>query len=226
RKCGSICACSASIRASSTVRSSCSVSARFVSALAVSSALRFPPAIALTMNAAMISENTSTGCLKIPPTRIRLRNETSSSIHHDTIASQSTKPHHMATTPLRISRTACLVVVDRGVLAPALRFAASSAGVRMGLVVIAGPSWRCLDQVARVRDVVRRAPQRRDAQRGGGDEPQETAPFRQFRRARGHWNRCEDTDYYSLARAISKAGILERRALRAHGIRTRRLQWI
>ena len=50
RKCGSICACSASMRASSTVRSSCSVSARLVASLAVSSALRLPPATTLMMN--------------------------------------------------------------------------------------------------------------------------------------------------------------------------------
>ena len=49
----------------------------------------------------------------MPPASIRLRNETSSSIFHDTMASQSKKPHHMATTPPRISRRACLVVVGR-----------------------------------------------------------------------------------------------------------------
>src|SRR5438046_2197875 len=63
RKCGSIWACSASRRASSTVRSSCSVSARWVAALAVSSALRLPPATALMMKETTISANTGPSCL-------------------------------------------------------------------------------------------------------------------------------------------------------------------
>ena len=56
RKCGSICACSASMRASSTVRSSCSVSARRVASFAVSSARRLPPATTLMMIEARISD--------------------------------------------------------------------------------------------------------------------------------------------------------------------------
>ena len=83
------------MRASSTVRSSCSVSARLVASLAVSSALRLPPATTLMMNEAMMRIKNGMGCLSMPA-RIRPRNETSSSAFHEIDGQpiEERPPHH------------------------------------------------------------------------------------------------------------------------------------
>ena len=106
RKCGSICACSACMRASSTARSCCSESARRVASFACSSARRLPRATILMMNDTTMSTNTGAGRPRNPPSR-RPRNETASSAFHEMTASQSKNDHHTTTAPLRISASAC-----------------------------------------------------------------------------------------------------------------------
>ena len=140
RKCGSIWACSASMRASSTVRSSCSVSARRVASFAVSSALRLPPATTLMMKAATMSRKVNVGSLNMPPPMIRPRNETSSSAFHDTTATQSKNPHHITTAPLRISRKACRMPMGReaGPLLPGSA-ASSVPGLRWSAFILLTP---------------------------------------------------------------------------------------
>ena len=140
RKCGSIWACSASMRASSTVRPSCSVSARCVAWLAVNSALRLPPATTLMMNEATMSRKASVGSLNMPP-MIRLRNDTSSSAFHDTTATQSKKPHHITTMPRRISRKVWRIPMGREAGPLGSRAAALSVpGLRWSVFTFSLPS--------------------------------------------------------------------------------------
>ena len=157
RKCGSICACSASMRASSTVRSSCSVSARWVACVAVSSARRLPPATILVMMETTKSKKN--GCSSFStPARIKPRSETSSSVFHDTTASQSKKRHHSTTIALPMSRKVCLV----------------SPGCEAGWVL---PGWSILIGMPSARRVVggkisgddSQAPARHDTMRAGRD---------------------------------------------------------
>ena len=108
RKCGSICACSASIRASSTVRSSCSVSARWLAWLALNSALRLPPATTLIMTETTMNRTNGMGRFRMPAT-ISPRKKTSSSVFHGTTASQSKKRHQSSTISRPRSRSACFV---------------------------------------------------------------------------------------------------------------------
>ncbi len=143
RKCGSICACSACMRASRTVRSSCSVCARLVASSAVNSARRLPPATTLMITEAMMSMTTGSGCFKMPPS-ISPRIDTSSSFFHETTASQSKKAHPMTTMPLRISRSACRAS-DRGFSGPRVPgSAAPGAGGLTGSVIIGEPSVACM----------------------------------------------------------------------------------
>ena len=130
------------MRASSTVRSSCSVSARRVASFAVRSALRLPPATTLTMNAPMTSRNVSVGSFRMPAPMIRHRNETISSAFHDTTATQSKNAHHITTTPLRISRKACRIPMGRDAGPPLPGATASSLPVLRGSLLMLFPQVR------------------------------------------------------------------------------------
>ena len=76
----------------------------------------------------------------MPPPMIRLRNETSSSAFHDTTATQSKNPHHITTTPLRISRNACRIPIGRkaGPLPPGSA-ARSVPGLRWSVFMLSPP---------------------------------------------------------------------------------------
>ena len=173
RKCGSICACSASMRASSTVRSSCSVSARLVASLAVSSALRLPPATTLMMKEAMMRKKTGVGCLRMPAS-IRLRNETSSSAFHEIDG----QPIEEAPTTSR--RCPCGSRAGLAGFPSAARRDRSCRGRRrcrclgcVGRYSSCCPLVACLSR-GKITGGGRRAPARQDTMRAGRDEMQET----------------------------------------------------
>jgi hypothetical protein len=56
----------------------------------------------------------------------RPRSETSSSVFHDTTATQSKKAHHITTMPLRISRRACRIPIGGDARSPLPPFVALS----------------------------------------------------------------------------------------------------
>ena len=136
RKCGSICACSASIRASSRVRSSCSVSARLMASLAVKFRASLAPRHDLDDEGGDDEKNVRVGSFNMPPPRIMASNKTSSSAFQETTATQSKKAHHITTMPLRISRKAWPMPMGRAAGSLVARSAASVTGFCWLLLIL------------------------------------------------------------------------------------------
>jgi hypothetical protein len=142
-----------------------------VASVAVSSALRFPPATILMMHEARTTRKAGTGCLSMPNSK-NPRNETSSSVFHDTSASQLKKAHHITTTPSRISRSDC--AVDGRALVPLLpRSAASALPGLLGSVFMRWPLVACLSR-GQITGGGRPSLACDDRMRSGGGEMQET----------------------------------------------------
>jgi len=123
-----------------------------------------------------MSRKARVGSLNTPPPRIKPRNETSSSAFHDTTATQSKKPHHITTMPLRISRNACRISMGPGAgsLLPG--------PAALSVPWYAGRYSSCCPLVGHlphgeIMGGGRWAPARQDTMRAGRDEMQEFVVF-------------------------------------------------